>query len=236
MTVHYVFLLPALLLLWAPRSWLYFGEKARKPHRRGAIGRLANRLRRPPVSYDRSTRIVRFWAELLKKRNFLDLLRAGAGAWALVDFSFVFDSADAASLANDSTVAMITGVKAGVLLIAVAIQTVRSNEERRGHALVFVAPIYFVTGVSLGVVGFVPGALAWALIWAVSPMLFGPERLLITYTFLLGIFGPLFGGWGNVIAWMPAAAALLPVLISIFGKRPLRIAVQRTVPSSTPAK
>lgn len=232
MTVHYVFLLPALLLLWAPRSWLYFGERARRPHRRGMVGRFVNRLRRPPPNYDRSTRIVRFWAEILKKRNVLDLLRTAAGAWALVDYSFVFDSADAASLANDSVTATITGLKAGVLLIAVAIQTVRPHDNR----IVLVAPIYFVTGLSLGVLGFVPGALGWALIWALSPMLFGPERLLTTYAFLLGIFGPLFGGWDNVVAWMPAAAALLPVLMSIFGKRPLRISVQRAVPIATLSK
>ena len=232
MTVHYLFLVPALLLLWAPRPWLYWGEKPREPKRRGAFGRFLSRLRKPPANYDRSTRVVRFWAELLKRRNFLDMLRAAAGAWAVTDFVVTFASQAAESTAWDSTSATITTVKSLVLLAGVMVQTLRWHEER----IVFVAPIYYVTGISLGVVGFVPGALAWALIWALSPLLFGPERLMITYALLLGVFGPLFGGWDNVLAWMPSAAALLPVMISLFGKQQLRISVQRIVHSTTGLK
>lgn len=232
MTVHTLFLIPALLLLWMPRSWLYWGEKPRQPKRRGAWGRFLSRLRKPPPNYDRTTRVVRFWAELLKRRNFLDLLRASAGAWAVTDFAVTFASTDAEALASDPMLTTITTAKSLVLLLAVLIQTLRRHEER----IVFVAPIYFVTGISLGVVGFTPGALAWALLWALSPLLFGPERLMIVYTLLLGVFGPLFGGWDNVIAWMPAAAALLPVVVSMIGKQPLRISVQRIVPSTTGLK
>ena len=223
MTVHFQYFLPALLLLWMPRSWLYWRERPPAPRRRGTLGRLVRRLKKPSVNYDRTTRVVRFWPEFFKRRNLIDLARAGVGAWAVCDFSFTLEVPDPAAMTDSGVGTIATTAMSTILLVAVAIQTFRPH----GGRMVLVAPIYFVTGVSMGVLGVLPGLLAWALIWALSPLLFGPERLLLTYTLLLGLFGPLFGGYDRTIAWMPAAAALLPVLVSLFGKRPLRLSVQR---------
>jgi hypothetical protein len=71
-------------------------------------------------------------------------------------------------------------------------------------------------------------AFAFAMIWAVNPMLKNPTGFLSVYALLVGLFCALFTSFGNKFALVALLFAFLPVLLSALVHRPLVLFSKKT--------
>lgn len=202
MSVNYWLLPIALLLLWFPRQWLRFG---------GWI----SKTRRPPE--DKSARDVRdvslkYSVEFKKSRNWVDFFRAIAGSLAISYGCFSYEPG-ASRMASEQ----IFTLQAAIFVIAVIIQTIRIEGK-----FALVAPVFFLLGLSFGIVGWKAAAFACIAVWTINLTLPGPVSFLFVFAGLEVCFGLLLPRQASPRAAMLAAAlAILPVLFSALTKRRL---------------
>lgn len=198
-------LLPlALILLWLPRPWLRHGDKVVPKTGARPDGRA--RIAREPG--DDSLRVK---DEAKKPRNWLDFARAAVGAFMIQPVCFQ-PAADAAAGAGT----WIFVVECAICVVAVLIQMIRVEGR-----LMFVAPVFFIGGLGLGILGWLPGLFAFVAIWVINLVLPGPSFFLFLFSGLLGVFGFFLSSHSLRYTALVSGLSLLPVVISLMTKRRL---------------
>ena len=220
MIVSVPYLIVSLLLLWLPRPWLHAGlHVIRSRHRsRSAIEDSNPRNLRQPG--DRS---IWLREELVKGRNYFDLLRGSIGSWSVMNFCF---SLPPASGAPSSDRWMVFALQTGVFLVAVLIQMIRWNGR-----IALIAPIFFLLGLTVGVCSWQVALYAAVLVWALNSALPNPEAFLFVQAVALAGFSALFLGTITVRTLLGASLIFLPVIISLLAREPLMLKIKR--PRST---
>ncbi len=210
MTIDYTYLVFALVLLWLPRQWLRLislrGSSRGRP--------LRARVDREPGDIS-----VRMGQELGKSRNWVDLLRAVAGSYAICRWGTFAVEHDA----SRATLHLVFGLKAAVLVLGLLIQTLRFE----GRFSLF-APLFYVLGLSFGLMDWKPACFAVISIWAVNLVLPSASVFLFVYGCLVTCFGLSFPGSEHDETLLLAALAILPVLLSVLSKRRLAQFTKKT--------
>jgi hypothetical protein len=208
-TVHYPYLLLALLLLWTPRNWLRYGAKKKtKPSRRP-----------PEAAQERDPldKSIKPLTEGMKSRNWVDFFRAAVGAYVIV--AIAMQSPDGRPPSRS-----VLALQGGLLLVGLLIQMVRFE----GRLSLF-APIFFLQGMSVAVVGGVAGMLAMIGSWALTPVLPGASAILFVQGVLVLIFGYLFGDVSRLQLLMMSGLVWGPVLVSILLSKRLSASFDKRV-------
>ena len=218
MVIHVPFLIFALLLLWFPRQWLRLGFSMGGRRKRSASGE-------PWTTREAGDMSVSFRDEFRKLRNYVDLLRGAAGSLAVIGGLGIDACLDTVDNASRSLVTTVLAAKLLILLVGLLIQTVRLERQR----FICFAPIFFLCGISIGLCGPQTALFAFALIWAVNPMVGGPQGFLFVYTILTLGFGRLFTGTTDKLTIVACAYLLLPVLLSLLSQRPLVLFTRKSV-------
>jgi hypothetical protein len=201
--VNYWLLPIALLLLWLPRQWLRFGRKVISVPRR----------KRP----DRDDRDVgdvsiKWRDEFSNPRNGVDFLRAVAGSLA-VSYVCFEQASDAAKRVNTE----IFVVQTVLLVVAVLIQTMRLEGR-----FTLSAPVFFILGLSFGLIGWKAALLACVAIWVINLALPSAEIFLFVFAGLQLCFGLVLPEQATMSsAILAASLAIAPVLLSALTKRRL---------------
>jgi len=212
MTIHWPYLILALLMLWFPRQWMRLGKLWRnKRKERETMERFAQDGANDPD--DKSVRLKR---ELRNPRNYLDLLRSFLGAFALWRFSFE---------AGADREGLVLAVCAVVTFVGVLIQSLRWRER-----ITFFAAIFYYAGMSCGMGDGYPGALAFLLVCAVNPVIPTPRVFVSVYALLLLPFNFLLSEDEDFALFNAAFNTLIllvPVLWSLMVKRPMVIFTRR---------
>ncbi len=223
MLVNLPFLLIAIVLLWFPRQWMRLGLSIWKRRKRSSEV-VVQREKDPWKTDEPGNPAVKFSTEFVKPRNYVDLLRATVGSVAVMGGFDVDASIGTAPEALPAVIRRVLALKLAILLAGLIIQTVRRERNR----LLFFAPIFFLFGLSIGLCGLKTAGFAFVLIWAVNPMLQGPQGFLTVYAMLIGAFGFFFLETG----YEPTIAALVfcffPVLLSMLAQRPLVLFTRKT--------
>lgn len=222
MTVNVPFLFFALLLLWYPRQWMRLGFSVgnrRRQHDTSGRGKEPWKTREP------GDLAVRFADEFMKPRNYVDVLRGAAGSLAVMGGLGIDACIAAANNAGAAAGTEVLIVKILILLAGLLIQTMRFEK----HHFVFFAPIFFLWGISVGLCGLKGAMFAFAMTWAVNPMLRNPQAFLSIYALLMLGFGSLFLGIGNKLPVVALLYCFLPVLLSLLAHRPLVLFTRKSV-------
>ena len=159
-TVDLPFLLVAIALLWFPRHWLRLGSVFKR--RRSANA--ARAAKEPWNNREQGDPRVNFGAEFSKFRNYVDLLRAGAGSLALFGGLGITSCLGVAEGAPGNTGYAVIGLRALILLIGLLVQTVRFENNH----LTFYPPIFYLAGLTVALSGYRAAGFAFVLIWAMS--------------------------------------------------------------------
>lgn len=202
MVADYPVLIVALVLLWFPRQLLRLQPRAR---------RLASRARAGAAVPQQVVRddSLNPKVEFAKSRNWIDLVRAATGAFAI--FNVCFETSG-----EGSAVALFF-LKAGIALVAVTSQMARVNHGR----LTLVAPVFFVMGLSFVLLGWKAALFANVTVWVLSRVLPGPGSFLFAFATLLVGFGMLFRGVPTSYLAFGIFLTCYPLLLSAVLKRPL---------------
>ncbi len=189
MLVNYWLLPFALILLWFPRQWF----------RNGASVIPTPRMRwRPKVqNHDPRDLSLRWREEFFKFRNWLDAARGAIGSWAVLGVCF-----DTTEDAAKSLGVVILVLKALVLVIAILLQTTRRE---RGE-ITLVAPVFFVMGLSFGLVGPLAAFFACVMVWTLN-------RALPTAGIFLCVFAAFQVCFGYGLASAPLPMILLAAVL-----------------------
>jgi hypothetical protein len=198
-------LLPiAVVLLWFPRQWLRLGVKV-----------IPLSPRHAPTDKDlRDARDIslRLRDELVKPRNWIDFSRAVTGSIGICFVCF-----DVQPDAPRNTGDLIFGIQCVVLLTAVAIQTIRFQ-----HRLTLVAPVFFILGLSFGLLGWQAAVFACVTIWVLNLLIPSPGFFLMVFAALEVLFSRLLaGGVPAKLVLLAAVIATGPVIFSAMTNRRL---------------
>ena len=213
-----VCLLPALLLLWFPRQWL----------RIGAIGRRVrgSRSREWAPTRERQPGDLSVWLgeELGKARNWVDLLRALAGGAAVGGMLFAGVEAfvPAAVPPEPLTLKLILGLKVFVLLVGLTVQMFRFEKK-----LSMFAPIFYLQGLSFGLIGLKAALAAILLAWVFNVLLPSAGVMLAVFGCFEVIAALVFGQPPHKVL-IAGGLTLLPVFLSIALKRRLAQFTKKT--------
>ena len=157
-------------------------------------------------------RIAQAKQELLKLRNWVDFWRAVA---ASLSVSYLcFDQGADVAKGLDTQIFLL---QAAIFIIAVLVQSVRLGKE----GVSFVAPVFFMLGLSFGLIGWTAALFACVAGFFLSRLLPSPGIFLFAFAVLEMGFGSLLPG--GTFCWVLFAGALsmMPVLLSGLTKRPL---------------
>ena len=158
-----------------------------------------------------------------KLRNWIDLLRAVAGGIALnsqiPNFGNVCFAVDQ-SLSKRMRYQVADEIfllEIAILVIAVLFQTTKIEGR-----LTLVAPVFFILGLSFGLIGWKAALLACIAIWAINLVLPSADIFLLVFALLQVCFGliPKVGS-SRMDVVLAACLALTPVMISSLTKRRL---------------
>lgn len=218
MTINYLFLCLAVLLLWIPRTWLRVGRQAAR-----AIG-LARRSRKRSFTRIRETgdNRVNFAEEFRKPRNYVDFLRAMTGGLILVGnadwgLASCFSLPDTLAGAADDT--FVLQIRIAIVAVGVILQFVRF--ERR---ISFYAPLFYFAGLAFALCGPGAGFFAFLLVWTFNAALpIPPVGFLTVFALLLWLLGMIFRGLTDPYIYAAAVLALLPVVTSLMARRQLAL-------------
>jgi hypothetical protein len=217
MIIHFPLLLLAAALLFFPRQWMRLGLAFLKRRRRREDEGAA--ATEPWKARESGDPRVSFPMEFTKLRNYLDLLRGGAGSLALSGGMSIPPSIAIAPGSPGAVVWQVIVLRSLILLVGLLIQTVRYERNK----VTFYPPIFYLAGLSVGLCDIRGAAFAFALIWAVNPALPNAQGFLTVYAIMLVAFGHFFAGGGDMSAAFAGALAFLPVLLSLLSNRPLTV-------------
>lgn len=201
----------ALMLLWLPRGWLRAGP---------GIGRRRRHL--PAHSWTHAPQdgtVLSARHAFSKLRNYLDLVRGAVGTFAIVGG---YGIRSAAILKHNGAVQPFA-IPLAVLTIAILTQSIR--RDRRGFALS--APVFFVAGMMLAAPPALPGLCAFALAWALVPVLPNAVGFMTIQVMVFSLVGAVLGGLNPSVISI-AVASFLPVVLSLLMRRPLMVLSPRT--------
>jgi hypothetical protein len=204
MLVDYWILPFALLLLWFPRQWLRLGKKVIRSSAPRTPGQ-------PVVERDVRDASISLKSEITKARNWVDLARAAAGAVTVNYACFAVEPGAAKSVAP--TVFALKGV---LLLIAVLVQSIRLESRVR-----LMAPIFFILGLSFGLIGWQPALFAFVTVWTCNGAIPTAGVFLFAAASFQVVFGMLLARGLFTSQLLSAALAVVPLLLSGMLKRPL---------------
>jgi hypothetical protein len=201
--VNYWLLPFALILLWLPRQWLRNG---------GSVIPTPRLRRRGVKDHDPGDLSLRWREEFFKFRNWIDTGRAAIGSWAVL--YACFDMKDDAA---ESVAVVILIVKTLLLLTAVIIQTLRRD---RGNFML-VAPVFFVMGLSFGLIGILGALFAIIMTWTLNRALPSAGVFLCVFAGLQACFGYLLANVSVVLIMQAILLSGAPVLLSALMHRRL---------------
>ncbi|CAM3150951.1 hypothetical protein [Rariglobus hedericola] len=203
MIVNYWLLPIALLLLWLPRQWLRFG---------GKVISLPRPSRQSRDDHDTRDVSLKYREEFSKPRNWVDFLRAIAGSLAISYACF-----ERAPEAVKSVSTEIFILQCVLLFVAVVIQTVRFEGK-----VTLSAPVFFILGLSFGIIGWKAALFACVAIWVINLVLPSVAIFLFVFAGLQVCFGLILPQQATTrSALLAAALAITPVLFSAITKRRL---------------
>jgi hypothetical protein len=215
MIVNIPLLLLALLLLWFPRPWLRAGAVLLKRRLRPG----SSRAKEPWNIREPGDPRVYFTTEFSKIRNYVDLLRAAAGATCVMGEGWIDACLQVPAGARSGQVWGLLAVKSAILLVGLLIQTLRYEKRR----VTFYPPIFFLAGLSVPLCSPWAAFFAFAMIWAVHPMFGDAQGFLTVYALLMAGFGFYFNGFKDKTVILAAIFCFLPTLLSLMAQRPLVI-------------
>ncbi len=213
MTFHLPFLLLAIIVLWLPRQWLRLGSVFKRRRSSGS----ARAAQEPWNNREAGDPRLSLGTEFSKFRNYVDLIRAAGGSLALGGGLGMPASLGLAEGAPHSTGYVVLGLRSLILLVGLLIQTVRYEKNH----LTFYPPIFYLAGLSVGLVDPWAALFAFALIWAFNAMFGNAQAFLTLYAILVVVFGHYFAGKGDLSALYAGILCFLPVLLSLMANRPL---------------
>jgi hypothetical protein len=194
-------LIVAAILLWFPRGWLRLGARlTAKPPRK------YNQMRVERDVYDNSVKPL---AEAAKSRNWIDLARGAIGA-----VTVVFTLQELMGTTESKGVALYCS--AGMLLVGVGVQLIRLE----GRLSLF-APIFFLQGMAIGLIGPLAGLLAMLGTWGLSPVLPNSSAVLFVQGGLAVCLSLLLPDSDLELALLAGGLTWLPVLIAVLTQRRL---------------
>jgi hypothetical protein len=162
---------------------------------------------------------VNLRAEFSNFRNYLDLLRAGAGSLALSGGMSIPPSISVAAGASRGELWQSIIIRSIILMVGLLVQAVRYE---RGKVS-FYPPIFYLAGLSVGLCDIRGAAFAFALVWACSPLFGNAQGFLTAYAIFMVGFGHFFAGGGDMSAAFAGILAFTPVLLSLLTNRPLTV-------------
>ena len=209
MLINYWMLFVALVLLWFPRQWL----RAGKP-----LVALPNVRRLLRTGRGPNDDALRWREELFKLRNWIDLFRGAIGAYALL--YVCVDTVDGAAAVSGRTLLLL---KAGVLLIAVLIQTTRYAS----GSLALVAPVFFIFGLGFALNGWIAALLAIITTCVLNRALRNVSIFLFVFAGVQIAFGLALKRSSSSVVLIAAVLTWLPVFWSLVTHRPLERAARQ---------
>ncbi|HSH93538.1 MAG TPA: hypothetical protein VK968_05295 [Roseimicrobium sp.] len=203
MIIHIWLLLIAVLLLWIPRQWLRYG---------GKVVTLPERSKADKDIRDANDVSLQLRDEILKPRNWVDFLRAAAGGIAVYGVCFEVGQGAAKGTGN-----IVFIVQFAVLLIAVLLQTIRIEQR-----MTLVAPVFFVLGLSFGLIGWKAALFACVTIWVLNLLLPSAGMFLFVFAFVEAVFFRLVGnGFSMKTVILTVILTTFPLLFSALTNRRL---------------
>jgi len=202
--INYWILPIALVLLWLPRQWLRFGTR----YIPGAQSRRPDRHANARNPGDVSLRLRQ---EMAKPRNWIDLVRATVGSLVIG-----YSALQAAPEAHPDVHTQIFMVKCIIFVVAVLIQMVRFEGR-----LTLAPPIFFVFGLSFGLIGWMAACFAIVAICVFNLVLPGPASFLFVFSGLQAVFGVMFARSSFRETMLAAGLSFFPVVFSLMTKRRL---------------
>ncbi len=153
--------------------------------------------------------------EILKPRNYIDFARAALGSAVLLG---MWPEVASAAVEADFVEAdpLVWAVQVSVLFVGALVQTLRYE-----HRASLYAPLFYLSGLTLGMCGLYPALFAMVLVWSIHRVLPGPGAMLSIQTLLVLIFGVVFRGVGSRETFVAAALVFLPVALSLLSRRRL---------------
>ena len=199
MITHIWLLLIAVLLLWIPRQWLRYG---------GKVVSLPERSKAAKDIRDANDVSLQLRDEILKPRNWVDFFRAVAGGIAV--YAVCFEGAP------KGTGTLVYSIQIAVLVIAVLIQTMRIEQR-----MTLVAPVFFILGLSFGLIGWKAAVFACVTIWVANLLLPSAGIFLFVFALTEAVFFRVVGRFSMKTAILAAILTLLPLLFSAVTNRRL---------------
>ena len=170
------------------------------------------RLKDPWKNKEPGDPAVSFKTEFTKFRNYLDLLRAAVGGIAIWG-GFGYHAA----ISGGGIKGLLA--KAAIMLMAVAIQATRLN----GGRFSFYPPIFFLSGLMLGVCGWEIAVFTFILTWTLHGTTRNASWFLTLNAAVVYGFGAFFQGPFSLTVILAAGFVFLPVMLSLLANRPLVI-------------
>jgi hypothetical protein len=217
MTIDVLLLALGLLLLWFPRAWMRMGA---------TVWQRRSRRRSPdrPTENSLDPTLLSFGREFTKLRNYYDFLRAAVGGLAIVGGAGMRPGIGLSEGDHHVSPTILIGVQAVLLLLGVAIQTVRYERGR----LSLSAPVFYLGGLSVCLCSPWGALFAFGLMWGLSPMVPNAQGFLSIYACILTAFGRFFLP-ATPLYLVAGALCFLPVLLSLLVGRPLFVFSRRSV-------
>jgi len=215
MIVHVPYLVLAIALLCFPRQWLRLGSIFKRRRNPGVSrGEKESSRNKEPGEAQ-----VRFGAEFSKFRNYVDLLRAGAGSLAFVGGLGIPSCLTVAENAPRREFYTVIGIRLAIMLAGLLVQTVRRERGR----FTFYPAIFYIAGLTVGLCGPWGALFAFVLVWAFNVMISNAQIFLTVYAVLIAIFGGTFASHNPLAVISAAILGYAPVLLSLLANRPLVI-------------
>ncbi len=203
MIVNYWLLFIAVVLLCFPRQWLRKGARTSSSSR--------SRKKKRAVIGDNDV-IAQAKEELLKVRNWVDFFRSGAAGLAVVHLCF-----DQSPEVADDVGLQIFLIQIGIFLVGVLVQTVRLSQ----GGLSFVAPVFFMLGLSFGLIGWKAALFVCVAGFFLNRVLPGPGVFLFVFAVLELGFGMMLPGSPLGLVLLAVGLSMTPALLSGVTKRQL---------------
>ncbi len=217
------------LMLWFPRQWMRRGVALLQRRRRSAKG--VERIVEPWKDREPGDPRVNARVEFLKFRNYIDLFRGMAGSLVIWGGLGIAPAVEVAEGAARGASWKVLGIRAGITVVGVLIQSLRLDHRR----VSFFPPIFFLTGLSVGLCGYRGAAFAWVAVWAVNVALPNSLSFLSAYAALMVAFGFAFTRIGSLPVILAGVVTFLPALLSMMANRPLMIYTRKGSRAPKPA-
>lgn len=217
MTFDLPLLALGVVLLWFPRHWMRRGLALLQRQRRSSKG--VERIAEPWKDREPGDPRVNARVEFLKFRNYVDLLRGLAGSLLIWGGLGIAPAIAAGAGAARGATWKILAIQAAITIVGVIIQSLRLERGR----VSFFPPIFYLSGLSVGLCGYRGAAFAFVAIWSVNVALPNSLSFLLAYAAVLAAFGFAFAGIGNLKVILAAVVTFFPALLSMLANRPLMI-------------